>query len=502
MASTEQRPASASPDGGLDRELLLVAATVVVGAVMTILDTTVVNVAINTLAERFDSPLATIQWVATGYTLALATVIPLTGWAAERFGTKRLYIMSITLFLLGSMLSGLAWSAGSLIGFRVLQGLGGGMLMPAGMTILTRAAGPDRIGRVMAIMGVPMMLGPICGPILGGWLVDDFSWRWIFFINVPVGAAALLLSTRVLPRDVPRPGHRLDWTGLALLSPGLALLIYGLANTSSAGGFAHAKVLVPMALGVVALAGFVLHATRTGEEALIDLRLFANRTFSAASGTMLLVLVAVFGGMLLLPLYLQSVRGESAMDAGLLLAPQGIGAMLAMPIAGKLADTTGVGRIVPPGLIVIGLTFLGLTQLHADTSYWLFGVDLFFMGIGMGMTMMPMFSGAMQTLSQAAIPKASSTLNINQQVGASIGTAVLSVILAHELTSKLGAAGAGGIGAQVPAALHGKMAEAYGATFWWAVGLVAIAFVVAAALLPKQKPAAPADGAAAAAVMV
>ncbi|HEY6760007.1 MAG TPA: DHA2 family efflux MFS transporter permease subunit [Baekduia sp.] len=502
MTSTEPRPASASASAeGLDRALLLIAATVVVGAVMTILDTTVVNVAINTLAERFDSPLATIQWVATGYTLALATVIPLTGWAAERFGTKRLYIMSITLFLLGSMLSGLAWSAASLIGFRVLQGLGGGMLMPAGMTILTRAAGPERVGRVMAIMGVPMMLGPICGPILGGWLVDSFSWRWIFFINVPIGLGALVLSSRVLKRDVPQPGHRLDWTGLALLSPGLALLIYGLANTSSAGGFAHPKVLVPMVLGLVALAGFVLHATRTGEEALIDLRLFANRTFSAATGSMLLVLVAVFGGMLLLPLYLQTVRGESAMDAGLLLAPQGIGAMIAMPIAGKLADTTGVGRIVPPGLVVIGLTFLGLTQLQADTSYWLFGIDLFFMGIGMGMTMMPLFSGAMQTLSQAAIPKASTTLNINQQVGASIGTAVLSVILAHQLTSKLGAAGAGGIGAQVPAGLHDKMAEAYGATFWWALGLVAIAFVVAAALLPKRKPAAPAapaDGAAAA----
>jgi EmrB/QacA subfamily drug resistance transporter len=248
MASASSPTSEPAADAGLDRELLLVAAVVVVGAIMTILDTTVVNVAIRTLAEKFDSPLSTIQWVATGYTLALATVIPLTGWAAERFGTKRLYMTSIALFLVGSMASGLAWSAESLIVFRVLQGLGGGMIMPAGMTILTRAAGPQRVGRVMAIMGVPMMLGPICGPILGGWLVDDFSWRWIFFINVPVGIVALLLSNNVLPRDVSQKGHRLDWTGLALLSPGLALLIYGLANSSSAGGFGHAKVLVPMAL--------------------------------------------------------------------------------------------------------------------------------------------------------------------------------------------------------------------------------------------------------------
>jgi EmrB/QacA subfamily drug resistance transporter len=338
----------------------------------------------------------------------------------------------------------------------------------------------------MAIMGVPMMLGPIAGPILGGWLVDDFSWRWIFFINVPVGIVALALTVRVLPRDVPQPGHRLDWLGLGLLSPGLALLIYGLAKTSTEGGFGSAAVLVPMALGVVALAAFVAHAKHAGEDALIDLRLFANKTFSAAAGTMILVIIAVFGGMLLLPLYLQTVRGESAMDSGLLLAPQGIGAMLAMPIAGNLADRTGIGRIVPGGLVLVGVTFLGLTQLEADTSYWLFGVDLFFMGIGMGMTMMPTFSGAMQTLSQAAIPKASTTLNINQQVGASIGTAVLSVLLAHQLE-----------GAASPTA----QADAYGSTFVWAFVLVAVAFVVALVLLPKEKPAAPADPGAAAHMM-
>src|SRR5215208_1282996 len=160
---------------GLDRKLLAIASVVVLGAIMSILDTTVVNVAINTLARDFDTPLSTIQWVATGYTLALATVIPLMGWAADRFGTKRLYLASITLFVSGSVLAGQAWSAESLIAFRVLQVLGGGMLMPLGMTILTRAAGPQRVGRVMAIIGVPMLLGPI----LGGWLVDAYSWRYI-----------------------------------------------------------------------------------------------------------------------------------------------------------------------------------------------------------------------------------------------------------------------------------------------------------------------------------
>ena len=369
MAATPPAPQAAGDDK-LDRGVLLIASVVVLGAIMSILDVTVVNVAINTLAEEFDSPLSTIQWVVTGYTLALATVIPLTGWAADRFGTKRLYLTSIFLFVCGSMLSGLAWSAESLIGFRILQGFGGGMIMPLGMTILTRAAGPHRVGRVMAIIGVPMLLGPILGPILGGWLVDAASWRWIFFINLPIGIAALIASQRILARDVPQPGHRLDWLGLALLSPGLALLIYGLAETSGDGGFGRWQVIGPGLVGLAMLAAFVRHGLRT-QDALIDLRLFANRVFAASSATLVLVIIAVFGGMLLLPLYLQVVRGESAMDTGLLLAPQGLGAMVAMPIAGRLTDRTGVGRIVPVGLAIVGVSFLGLTQLAADTSYWL-----------------------------------------------------------------------------------------------------------------------------------
>jgi EmrB/QacA subfamily drug resistance transporter len=492
MASSPTPPTpSAAGDDKLDRGVLLIASVVVLGAIMSILDVTVVNVAINTLAREFDAPLRTIQWVATGYTLALATVIPLTGWAADRFGTKRLYLTSITLFVIGSMLSGLAWSAESIIFFRVLQGFGGGMIMPLGMTILTRAAGPTRVGRVMAIIGVPMLLGPIIGPILGGWLVDAASWRWIFFINLPIGIAALFFSQRILARDVPEPAHRLDWQGLALLSPGLALFIYGLAQTSGAGGFGRWQVIVPGLIGLGMLAAFVRHGLRTSD-ALIDLRLFANRVFSASSVTLVLVIISVFGGMLLLPLYLQVVRGESAMDTGLLLAPQGLGAMIAMPIAGRLTDKTGVGRIVPFGLVTVGLSFLGLTQLEADTSYWLFGVELFVMGLGMGFTMMPTFSGAMQTLRRAAIARASTTLNIEQQVGASIGTAVLSVLLTHELVSRLGGGGGGGIGRTLPESVRERvapqMAEAFGATFWYALALVVVAFVVAIVLLPKQKP--------------
>ena len=490
-------------DDKLDRQVWLVAGVVVLGAIMSILDVTVVNVAINTLAREFETELTTIQWVATGYTLALATVIPLTGWAADRFGTKRLYVTSIVLFVGGSILCGLAWSAGSLIAFRVLQGFGGGMLMPLGMTIMTRAAGAHRVGRVMAVMGVPMLLGPIFGPILGGWLVDDFSWHWIFFINIPIGAAALVMALRVLDRDVPQPAHRLDWLGLALLSPSLALLIFGLAKSGEHSGFGHADVIGPVVAGALGLIAFVRHALRDPDTALVDLRLFRNRTFSASMTTLFLMVVSVFGGMLLVPLYFQAVRGEDALSTGLLLAPQGFGAMLTMPIAGRLVDKTGPGRIVPVGLFVVGLSFLGLTQLGADTSYWWIGAILFVQGLGMGATMMPTFSGAMQTLRRAAIARASTTLNINQQVGASIGTAILSVLLANAIASKLSALGGGpggeggiGAGASLPPEVRERiaqpMAEAFGSTFWWALALVCVAFVVATALLPREK-AAPVD---------
>jgi len=502
-SETATAPTETRAEQAIDRALLSVAVVVVLGVIMSILDTTVVNVAISHLSTTFDTSLETIQWIVTGYTLALATVIPVTGWAADRFGTKRLYMLSLALFLCGSILSGLAWSAESLILFRVLQGLGGGMLMPAGMTILTRAAGPQRVGRVMSIIGVPMLLGPIVGPILGGWLVDDVSWRWIFFINIPIGITALALSLRILPRDVTSRHERFDTLGIALLSPGLALFIYGLAKSSGSGGFGAPAVLVPALAGIALLAAFAFHALRTTDP-LIDLRLFANRTFAAASATLVLYAIAVFGSFLLLPLYFQTVRGETAMQAGLLLAPQGLGAMLVMPIAGQLTDRTGVGRIVLVGLTITLGALVSLTQIGADTSYWTLGVILFVMGMGLGPTMMPIMSGAMQTLRRAAVARASTTVNILQQVGASIGTAVLSVTLAGALADRLPrAAGAasGGVGGQIPDAVRERiaplMAEAYGYTFWWAVGLLVIAFG-AAVLLPWKKPAPPVDDEAAA----
>ena len=501
---------SAAPEypDHIDGAVLKIAGVVVLGAIMTILDITVVNVALPTFQTAFtsiDDPLAysTVAWTVTGYTLALATVIPLTGWAADRFGTKRLYLAAIGLFTLGSALCAAASSIEMLITFRVLQGLGGGMLMPLGMTIMTRAAGPARMGRLMAILGIPMLLGPILGPIIGGWLIEHASWHWIFLINLPLGIAAIVYAWIVLEKDAPQPSESFDFLGMALMSPGLALFLYGVSSIPGAanGDYGYTRVWLTSIVGLGLVIAFVFHSFRP-EHPLIDLRLFKNRELTVSIITMFLFVAAFFGGLLLVPTYFQQIRGESALVAGLLVAPQGIGAMLTMPIAGTLSDRLPVGRIVPVGLVVIVIGFFGLTQVTEDTSYTLLIAELFVLGLGMGGTMMPLFTTALKTLKAHEVARGSTLLNINQQIGSSVGVAVISVILtAHlnasdlakpamaatldpNLIDKVGGAAAVAEGLKDAAA-------AFADTFWVAWVLVALT-LVPAFFLPRKHVEAPA----------
>jgi EmrB/QacA subfamily drug resistance transporter len=506
-----QSPASAAAPvdpNALDRETMIVAGVVVIGAIMSILDTTIVNVAIDRLSIDFNASLTTIQWVVTGYTLSLAAVIPASGWAADRFGTKRIYLTSLALFMLGSALCAVAWSADSLIAFRVLQGIGGGMIMPAVMTIMTKKAGPHRMGRVMGILGVPMLIAPILGPILGGWLVDDVSWRWIFLINVPIGVVGLISAYRVLERDVPEPSQRLDWLGMALLSPGLTLAIFGLAESSN-GGFGELKSWAPIVAGLALIVCFFWHSWRKGDGALIDIRTFTQTRAGASAGVFTLFAIAFFGALLLIPLYYQTVRGASALEAGLLLAPQGIGAMITMPIAGKLTDRFGPNRLPAAGIPLLVIGIAPFAFVTATTSYWLLGGFSFILGLGMGMAMMPTMTAAMQAVPPAAIARTSTAMNIIRQGGASIGTAILSVILTAEIKSHITAV-SGGNGlesirhlnpAQQAASIE-PLASSFASTFVWALVLLAIAFIPALFMaLGKWKTAEAGDGPAVPVVM-
>jgi EmrB/QacA subfamily drug resistance transporter len=485
----------------IDAAVLKIAGVVVLGAIMSILDITVVNVALPTLQTQFGTfghPIAysTVAWTVTAYTLALATVIPMTGWAADRFGTKRLYMTAIALFVAGSLLCATSWSIGALIGFRVLQGLGGGMLMPLGMTIMTRAAGPHRMGRLMAILGVPMLLGPILGPIIGGWLIQVASWHWIFLINAPIGLIAIIYAWRVLPRDTPEPSESFDFLGMALMSPGLALFLFGVSSIPAEGTATAPRVWVSMLIGAVLMVLFVFHSFRP-EHPLLDLRLFKNRNLTVSIITMFLFAAAFFGGLLLVPTYFQEVRGESTLQAGLLVAPQGIGAMITMPIAGSQVDKHPIGRIVPFGLIFILIGMFGLTRLTATTPYPVIIAELFVMGLGMGATMMPLFTSALKTLKAHEVARGSTLLNITQQIASSCGVAIMSVLLTNHLQASKFAGPAmaslhiPSLADKIPAAAIAKgledAASAFAETYWVAWAMVLLTLIPAMFLPRKQE---------------
>jgi EmrB/QacA subfamily drug resistance transporter len=463
-----------------------IAIVVILGAIMSVLDTTIVNVALDTLAKDLHTSLDGIQWVVTGYMLALAAVIPVTGWAANRFGSRRLYLISLVLFTAGSALCGFAWSSGTLIAARVLQGLGGGMLMPIGQMILVKAAGPRNMAKVMSAIGVPIILAPVFGPTLGGLLVEHAGWQWIFFVNLPVGVAAVFAALRLLPRD---EGNRalagkLDAIGLGLVASGLVGITYGLAQSGSAGSLTASPVLVPLLAGLALVAAFVVRALRI-DRPLLDVRLYANKAFAAASVTMLALGAALFGAMVLMPLYFQLVRHEDAVATGLLLAPQGIGAAFAMFLSGRVTMRLGGGLTSLIGGAIAVVATIPFVLIGATTSFWLIGAAMVARGFGIGMSMMPSMTAAYAVLRPDQVNDATPQMNVLQRVGGSIGTAILTVVLQSGITH---------LAAPTPAGI----AASFATTYWWVLGisLVALAPTVLLAVVERRTQAAtaPATG--------
>jgi EmrB/QacA subfamily drug resistance transporter len=366
------------------------------------------------------------------------------------------------------------------------------MIMPIGMITLAQAAGPRHMGRVMSVVGVPMLLGPVLGPVIGGLIVDNLSWRWIFYVNLPVGVVGLALAARLLPRGRAE-GLRgpsaappeLDWKGLLMLSPGVAMLVFGLSEVG-AQGRVEAKDVAWMAAGLALIAGFVWHAVGT-RFPLVDVRLFRGRGFSAAGATVFLVGGALFGAQLLLPLYYQVARGESPLHAGLLVAPQGIGAALGMRFSGRLTDRVGGGRVVIGGLVILLLGTFAFTQVSATTSYWLLGAAVVVRGVGLGFTMMPAMAAAYATLEANQVPRATPMLNVVQRIGGSIGTALMAVVLQRQIAAVLpGTSGGLSAAHAAPGAARGRieggLAGAFAHTYWWSLALTAIAVVPALVL--------------------
>jgi EmrB/QacA subfamily drug resistance transporter len=469
----------ADPRSRLDRSTVVVGIVATIGLIMAVLDTTIVNVALDTLARDLHASLATIQWVSTGYLLSLAVVTPLSGWVTERFGPKRTWITCITLFALGSLLCATATSAGELIAFRILQGLGGGMLMPVGFTLVAQSAGPQRVGQAFALIGVPILLGPILGPVIGGLIIDQAPWQWIFVVNLPIAVLAIALAARLLPAGTRgADAGPLDWVGAALLCPGLAGVVFGLSEIERHGGITHPIALGPLLAGFVLVALFVWNAMRTPRP-LIDVRLFASPGVRAAALITFVLGGALFGTLLLLPLYYQVDRGLSALHAGLLLAPQGIGAAVALPISGRLTDRLGGGRVVLVGCSILALATLPLAFVGPNTSYLLLSGVLLIRGLGLGSSIQPSTAAAYSLLTASQVPRATAALNALRQIGGSIGTALLAVVLQHEQA-------------------HASLSEAFRRTFLWGVVIAALALLPCLALVRAERAgrkAAAADGA-------
>ncbi|MFJ9871278.1 MDR family MFS transporter [Streptomyces sp. NPDC101165] len=481
--STEQAPTRPESGSGADLgritpQLWWLSAIMAFGGFASLLDSTIINVAIGPLARTFDSPISTVQWVVTGYLLALSAAIPLSSWAAARFGAKQMVICAQLLFLAGSVLAGLAWSAPSLIAFRLIQGIGGGLVVPVGQALLAQAAGPQRLGRLMGIVSIPSMFAPLVGPSLGGVLVDHLSWRWLFFINVPFCLITIVLVALKVQNAVPpAKGAELDVLGLVLLIPGLTAFLYGLSEAGAKGGFGDTRTIVALGAGVVVLAVFTVRALRVRLEPLVDLRLFKRSGFRYGTLANFALSFAMYGVMIPLPMYFQLVHGSSVTESALLLLPQSIGFFIGVILMNPLTAMLGARGLSAAGVVLAVVGTIPFAFIDADPNQVFLSVAMIVRGLGLGSSMLPTMTVAFSSVPRELAPKATSGFNVFQRVASSLGTAVLAVVLQQHIEDRLPAGGPPVAQIAPGSDLAKSLATAFGSPFWWALAFTALAIV-------------------------
>lgn len=414
------------------KTIILPLLSIIVGMIMVILDSTVVNVAIPNLVQYFETDLKTIQWTVTGYTLALSAVIPLAGWLTDRFGAKRVFLFTIAMFTLGSVLCSIAQSPEQLILFRVIQGLGGGMLAPIGMAMVFRLAPPERRGSIMGMLGIPMLLAPALGPVLSGWFIESVSWHWIFLINLPIGIAAFILCIRFLPDTDRGRTPALDLLGMILAPIAFSMLAYGVSEGGTS--WTSATTLTGVIVGGAALILFIIVELRQ-QNPLLELRVFTSSDFSRGIVLAWVSQVALFGAMILIPLYLQQIKGYTALETGLILLPQALASGVAMPLGGRLFDKIGARPLAFVGLGIISGALFILSSITAVTGLGLIITALLMMGFGMGLSMMPLNTHVLNAAPRKLVARVTPLTAAAQQVVVSFAVAGLTGFLTSRVTS-------------------------------------------------------------------
>jgi EmrB/QacA subfamily drug resistance transporter len=403
----------------------------VFGLFMDLLDLTITNVALPTLAHDFRASTTTIEWVVTGYLLSLAVFIPVSGWAGDRFGTKRVFMFALAMFTAGSLACGLAWNIESLIGFRVLQGVGGGMLTPVGTAMLFRAFPPAERAAASALLAIPTVIAPASGPVVGGYLVEYHTWRWIFFINIPIGLAGLAFAGLLLREEKQEATGRLDVPGFVLGAGGLASLVYALSEAGSR-GFGVARVLAFGLTGLAALGVFALVELRVPYP-MIDVRLFRDKLFTAANSVQIIAQGGLQGALFLLPLFLQAERGMSPLESGLTTFPQAIGVVMMVQPAGRFYKSIGPRRMMMAGMAGITLSTAVFYWVDLDTSAWLIRLVMLARGWSFALTLVPLQTATFATIKPQDTGRASAIFNSSRQVAASFGVALLGTVLTNRM---------------------------------------------------------------------
>ena len=419
---------------------VVVAAAFVAAMFLNILDATIVNVALPSIATAFGAEATEAEWVVLGYLLSLAVFIPASGWIGDRVGTKRTFLVAVALFTVASVLCGLAGSLGQLVAFRLLQGAGGGMLMPVGTAMLFRAFPPSERAAASRVIIVPTVMAPALGPVIGGLLLHSLSWRWIFFVNVPVGVAVVVGGALLLQEHREPDAGRFDLAGFVLSGAGLALLLYALSRGADAGW--GSPVIVATALGgVIVIATLVVVELRTPEP-MLHLRLFGDRLFRSTNLACFFGFGAFLAMLFAASLFVQSGQGLSALDAGLATFPEAVGVLLGSQVAARLYPRVGPRRLMTGGLVALALVLLALSRLGFDTSLWTLRGLLFAGGCAMAFMFMPLQAATFAKITQADMGRASALYNTQRQTAGAVGVAVVATVLASLATGELSSSAA------------------------------------------------------------